>query len=490
MDASGGVLRITALTGEGESRLCPGCGQASEWTHSRYVRRVADEAVGGRPVVIELSVRRLYCENPACPKVTFVEQVDGLTERYQRRTPMLRRVVEAVAVALAGSAGSRLLAVLHQVLAGATVLNCLMRIALPERRTPRVAGIDEFALLKGHRYAVIITNAATGEAIEVLCDRRAPAVTAWLRDRPAIRVICRDGSGSFAQAIADADPTIVQVMDRWHLWHGLIEAAVKEVGAHASCWGKFGPPLREGKRAATTRERWQQIHQLLDAGVSTMEYARRLGLGLNTVKRYARLSEPDRLVRAPTYRPGLVDPYRDHLRARRAADPSVATTRLLAEIRAMGYPGSANLLVRYINSGRVEADHASLSPRRVTRLLATRPDHLDAVQHTLLGQLAGACQEMKDLAAQVRAFAILLNPRAGNDLLLTDWITDTRAADLPFLHSFANGLERDRAAVDAALTLPWHNGRTEGVNNKIKLLKRQTYGRARHALLRQRILLS
>jgi hypothetical protein len=73
--------------------------------HSRYVRHVADEAVGGRPVVIDLSVRRLYCENPACPKTTFVEQIAGLTERYQRRTPALRRVV---AVALAGSAGARL----------------------------------------------------------------------------------------------------------------------------------------------------------------------------------------------------------------------------------------------------------------------------------------------------------------------------------------------------------------------------------------------
>lgn len=68
--------------------------------------------------------------------------------------------------------------------------------------------------------------------------------------------------------------------------------------------------------------------------------------------------------------------------------------------------------------------------------------------------------------------------------------SQVRAADLPFLHSYTTGLERDRAAVDAALTLPWHNGRTEGVNNKIKLIKRQTYGRAGHPLLRQRILLS
>ncbi|MCX4671840.1 transposase [Streptomyces sp. NBC_01381] len=190
------------------------------------------------------------------------------------------------------------------------------------------------------------------------------------------------------------------------------------------------------------------------------------------------------------YRPGLVDPYRDHLRKRRTDDPAVPVTHLLTEIRERGYTGSANLLVRYINQGRVEADHAVLSPRKVTSLLTRHPDHLDDKQRALCDQLAGACPEMTALADQIRAFAALLVPSAGNAEQLTAWLTRTRAADLPFLHSFATGLERDRAAVDAALTLPHHNGRTEGVNCKIKLLKRQRYGRAGHPLLRQLILLN
>ncbi|MCX5205902.1 transposase [Streptomyces sp. NBC_00237] len=81
-------------------------------------------------------------------------------------------------------------------------------------------------------------------------------------------------------------------------------------------------------------------------------------------------------------------------------------------------------------------------------------------------------------------------PHEENAEQLTAWLTRTRAADLPFLHSFANGLERDHAAVDAAITLPHHNGRTEGANCKIKLVKRQMYGRAGHRLLRQLILLN
>ncbi|WP_326782804.1 ISL3 family transposase [Streptomyces sp. NBC_00151] len=484
------LVRITVRTAAGVAVGCPGCGQRSGWEHSRYVRQVADESIGGRPVRISVSVRRLYCENAVCPRKTFVEQIDGLTERYQRRTPALRRIVEAVAVALAGSAGARLLATLHHTLSSVSVLSRLMRIPLPNRPIPKVVGIDEFALLKGHRYATIITNADTGERIEVLPDRHKETVTTWVREHPGIRVLCRDGSGGFAQAVREADPTIVQVSDRWHLWHGLTEAVLKEVGAHASCWAKYGPPLREDKRAATTCERWQQVHDLLGRGVSMLECARRLGVSLNTVKRYARHSEPDRMIRAPVYRACLVDAYRDHLRQRRAEDPAVPVTHLLAEIREQGYAGSANLLVRYINQGRVESDHAALSPRKVTGFLIRHPDHLDDKRFIQRDQLASACPEMTALTTQVATFAPLLTPRQENAEQLTTWITRTRAADLPFLHSFANGLERDRPAVDAALTLPHHNGRTEGVNTKIKFLKRLTYGRAGHNLLRQLVLLN
>jgi len=482
---------LVAAAGTRDSpAACTGCGQVSRQVHSTYVRHVADQAVGDRPLRIDLQVRRLYCKNAACPKATFAEQVAGLTRRYQRRTPALQQVVDAIAVALAGSAGARLLMVLHQSLSGATLLNCLMRIPEPRPAIPQVLGLDEFALLKGHRYATIVIDAQSGERIDVLPDRRMSTVTAWLRRHPQVRLVCRDGAAGYAQAVTDADPAITQVADRWHVWHCLAEAAYKEVAAHSSCWAALGPPISQGRRASTTRERWRQVHELLDQGVGLLECARRLNLGINTVKRYARHSEPDRMVRAPGYRPTLVDPYRKHLRARRAQDPAVPVTTLLQEIKALGYTGSANLLARYITQGRVESDHAALSPRRAAALLLTHPDHLRKHQPQLREKLAAACPQMTDLADLVTAFASLLTPQPSNTEKLNDWITRVRCADLPFLNSFTNGLQRDRAAVEAALTTPYHNGRTEGVNGLIKLLKRQTYGRAGFPLLRHRILLS
>jgi transposase len=213
-------------------------------------------------------------------------------------------------------------------------------------------------------------------------------------------------------------------------------------------------------------------------------------LSLNTVKRYARAAEPERMIRAPKYRATLVDPYRDHLRARRTADPAVPVWQLLAEIREQGYPGSMNLLYRYITQGRVEADRPHLSPKSFTRLLLTRPDGLSDSQQTLLAGLTAACPEMTSLTALIGSFAALLRPDPANEARLKDWAGTARACDLPSIHAFTRGLDLDIDAAIAAVTLPFHNGRTEGVNTKTKMIKRQMYGRAGFTLLRHRILLS
>lgn len=129
------------------------------------------------------------------------------------------------------------------------------------------------------------------------------------------------------------------------------------------------------------------------------------------------------------------------------------------------------------------------TPRRLTRLLLTHPEHLRTKDTDLLSLLTAACLEMTALTRLIGEFARLLTPAHANDNKLTQWITQTRAADLPHLHSFCNGLELDRAAVNAGLTLPHHNGRTEGVNTRTKKIMRQMHGRAGFDLLRHRILL-
>ncbi|MFD9223532.1 ISL3 family transposase [Streptomyces sp. NPDC060064] len=465
-----------------DTAVCPVCGASSGRVHGYHWRTVADTPVDGRRVVVRVRLRRLVCPTRGC-RNTFREQVPGVLERYQRRTARLTRQVMAVVKELAGRAGARLLAILAVGMSRHTALRTLLRIPLPTGRVPRVIGVDDFALRRRHRYATVVIDAETHERIDVLPDRTADTLEAWLREHPGIEVVCRDGSATYAEAIRRALPDAVQVGDRWHVWHNLCEAALSEVKAHSSCWATvLDAPLYDGPRAQTTLERWHQVHDLL-------ECARRLQLALNTVKRYARADRPERMLRVPKYRASLVDPYREHLRTRRAEDPAVPVQHLFEEIKSLGFTGCPNLLHKYINQGRADADRSHISARRLARMLLTRPDNLKAEHHELLARLTAACPEMTQLATRIRTFAQLLKPHPENADTLELWIVQVRAVDLPHLHAFTRGLERDRDAVIAAFTLPYSDGPTEGVNTKTKRIARQMHGRAGFTLLRHRILL-
>ena len=268
------VIRVVART-RGGPMPCPACGTLTSKVHGFHGRTLMDVPVDGRRVVVSVRLRRLVCPVLGCPRQTFREQVPGLVERYQRRTTRLDGQLGSVVKELAGRAGSRLSRALACAVSRSTALRKLMRLPVAPLRVPRVIGIDDFALKRRHRYATIVIDAETGERIDVLPDRSADTVAKWLREHPGAAYVCRDGSGSYGEAIRRSLPQAVQVSDRWHLWHNLCDKSLASVRAHAACWATVNPARPAGVREQSTRQRWRQVHDLLGKGVGLLECAPR-----------------------------------------------------------------------------------------------------------------------------------------------------------------------------------------------------------------------
>jgi transposase len=198
-----GVIVVRARTA-GEAVPCPRCGGLTGHVHGYYVRTLADVPADGRPVVVHVRVRRLRCPDLDCPVQTFREQVPGVLDRYQRRTTRLTGQAGEVTRRLAGRAGSALATALGIPLSRHAALRVLLSLPLPAVAVPRVLGIDDFALRRGHDYATILIDAQTGQRVDVVAGRTADVVEAWLRAHPGVQVVCRDGSGAWSRTTTTA----------------------------------------------------------------------------------------------------------------------------------------------------------------------------------------------------------------------------------------------------------------------------------------------
>ncbi|SFH15540.1 Transposase [Methylobacterium gossipiicola] len=414
------------------------------------------------------------------------------------------------------------------------MLRLVHGMTLPSIGPLRAVGIDDGAIRKGQTYGTLIVDLDRRRPIDLLPDRTSPTVAAWLRRHPGITVITRDRSSEYARAATLGAPAALQVADRWHLLLNLrqaLERWLTRVHGRLRCLPSLpiGDGRRPGQRLCTYRRSeaeiavsrdsrarrlvaYEDVRRRSQAGETLLAIARATGLARGTVRKYAQAeSFPERAARRPE--PSHLDPHLAHPEERMTQGGENAM-ELWRELRGRGFAGTHRQVHRFVAERRTRparrtarkwlvrtsspaADTIALpSPKQLawflTQPVEARPPHATAaigrIEQDPEAARFGALAQL--FATLIRSCCVDGTPPADPAGELDIWLDAARLSDIPALKTFAAGLERDGAAVRAALTTSWSNGQAEGQISRVKMLKRTMYGRAGFPLLRRRVLLA
>ena len=520
---------------------CPDCHALSTRIHSRYTRQLRDLPVVEQPVRLRLLVRRFRCLTPSCTRQTFVEGLPELARRHAQRTVRLTEAVRGLGCESGGEAGARMATRLRMPVSGDTVLRIVHRPSTSTEPTPRVLGIDDFALRKGRVYGTMLVDLERHRPVDLLPERSAEAVATWLHAHPGVEVIARDRAQDYARGATQGAPEAMQVVDRFHLLCNLSEVLTRylqriaptlrrmladaaappgpleeiveettgseEPGAHelrvptapvatspSSTVPRYGrhPRLEETQvaRQAERAHRYQQMQTLRAKGQSIRQIAKACGVSRHTIRHWLRAGTlpPDQR----GYRgPGKIDLYVAYLQ-QRLGEGCTNQSRLWREIREQGFSGTRSLVAKWLNAhglSRIGAPQVTplvLPPaRRLAWLLVQDEQTRTVDERTLWSQLQQNAELVQMQALVYQGHEMI---RQRHPEMLDTWLQACQSSGIAALKNFVGVLQQDDEAVKMALTLPWSTGPVEGQINRLKLIKRSGYGRMKLDLLRQRVL--
>jgi len=508
---------------------CPLCATPARRIHSTYGRTLADLPWAQYRVCLQLRVRKWFCGNRRCRRRIFTERLPTVAAPWARRTLRLAQRLVALGMALGGKAGVPLGHAWAVVVSRNTLLRVLRQQPTPSFPTPTVLGVDDFALRKRQTYGTVLIDLERRHPVALLPDRTAETVAQWLRAHPGVQVIARDRSTAYADGARQGAPAATQVADRFHLLQNLREAldqvfstynhvldAVNETmwrlpvplpnGALAVPVPPHAIPLPAQQRAAERQARRQALHTQVWAlhrqGWTAPVIAQHVGMGLRTVQRDLQSATFAGRKRRSDHGESELNPYKAYLLERWNAGCSNAM-RLCCDLRQRGYGGGYGVVAAYARRLRqaqglplghrrarrplpavAEPACQPLTPRRATWLVLRRATTRTAGEAQQLAQLREQQAEVMEAIDLAQAFTQLVRQRQPESL--DPWLQRASTSTVEALRRFAAGLYEDYAAVKAGVTLPWSTGPVEGHINRLKMLKRQMFGRAHLDLLGRR----
>ncbi len=476
---------------------CPACGACSRRVQSRYWRQAADLPMAGRRVTLRIMVRHFWCDAVLCGRRVFAERFgDDVLAPRSRRTGRLEVIVHHLGLALGGRPAASFAERLMVPVSNDTLLREVRHKTQMPAVVLTVIGIDDFAWRRNHRYGTIICDLERRRTVTLLPDREPATSEAWLRHHPSIAIVARDRGGGYGEATARALPKAEQVADRWHLMEnasrGFLDAVRKSMRQIRSVVGAtvINPELL----TAAERLRYEgylrreetntAVMALFKDGMPIKRIVKRTGLARDTVRRIVR-SERSDVFRT---RQSSLDELLPWLNAQWDAGKRNASA-LWRTMRSQGFRGSLRVVSEWATRRRraekADADTLTRVPsaRTIARLMTSGRDRLSKADTVIVAAIENGLPELVSARELIADFHQMIRARAIG--AMTPWLE--RATD-SLVASFGAGVSRDEAAVRGAIVSPWSNGQTEGQITKLKLVKRQMYGRGKIDLLQARLI--
>ncbi len=410
----------------------------------------------------------------------------------------------------------RVLGRLRITTSGDTVLRLVKRTAILNTDVPRVVGVDDWAIRKGHRYGSMMVDQETHRVVELVKGRLSDDIQPWFKAHPEVEIVTRDRSTDYRHGLEAAAPQAIQIADRFHLLMNLRKLAqrvvtpaykrLKKLPASPDLRPKCPPFARspgEQKLQAATRQKrldlYHEVQRLKREGISAANVALHLNRNYYTIRAlYWADTFPERMPGRTPH--SILSPYVDYLDQRFAVGCS-NSAQLFAEIQTQGYPGSLNVVRRWLRAKRLLAGEDPIAVRtglaitnsstllpsnyKLSWLLVLPPEKLDNEDRPILDHILQDAS-MRQFYNLAQDFRLLLKDRSVP--AFDAWLNTADLSPLKTARTFAQSLRAEYPFIRAALEYEWSNGQTEGQVNRLKFIKRQMYGRASFELLRQKVL--
>lgn len=513
------ILNVESIA---KRAICPNCGRKSRSIHSHYTRRISEMPLHNKSVTCILHNRKFRCANKKCNCKVFCEQIEGFCQRYKRMTIDMRTWITKILSKVSSNGGAKILNTIGFNISSSTCLRVLKSVEYSiDYASIKHIGIDDFAFRKGCTYGTIVVDLDTHNVLEIIPSKDSSKVEAALKKYTNVTIVTRDRASAYAHAIRKALPLSNQIADRFHIIKNSSEKLQEQIRkdrkliqeeirgcqdvnvsennllTETDNSGSINTVEEMASVADAKRfNNFKKFKELRANGTSIRAASKIVGINKETGNRYDKMEAISQ--KSSSSSNSYVAYLRDY---ERAMKEGYYIKKIYKEAKLKGLKSSYSAFIVWFhkNYPNYKSNNAIQYNSKMSKsgneinlplvhIYVGNPGYgvnkgtgVADSKRVMTDKLVSQSKRLTDI--QTAHISLKESIMSNNDTLLDNWIEKYENSQLSCFQTLARSLRLDIEAVRNAVIHKWSNGLIEGLNNKLKEIKRTMYGRASFQLL-------